>query len=140
MSNMSHHRVLLDGMTWKTAEHAFQALRFPVGHPIRNTLNNIKSPMDAKMMINRYRSDFEIIPCSDADLDLMRLVVSSKLVTNDLYEDLLATDDKIIVEDVTKRQHGNGLFWGMANHNGNWVGENWLRKIWMEQRSALQIK
>jgi len=140
MSNMSHHHVNIDGVSWHTAEHAFQALRLPIGHPTRDTLNNIKSPMDAKMIINRYRSDFKIIPCSDDDLDLMRLVISSKISTNEMYHQLRDTGDKIIVEDVTKRQRGNGLFWGMANRNGNWVGENWLGKIWMEQRSALLIK
>ena len=40
--------------------------------------------------------------------------------------------DGLIVEDVSKRQRGNNLFWGAALKNGEWIGENTLGKLWMQ--------
>lgn len=137
LGNMSAHPVELDGVRWRTAEHAFQALRFPEGHFLREKLNNIPSPMGAKMAVKPYRTEFIFPPQSAEDLALMRVITLEKLLQNGLTNQLLTTGDELIVEDVTSRQRGSGPYWGAALRDGQWVGENWLGKIWMEHRSLL---
>lgn len=135
---MSPHRVKILGTNWNSAEHAFQALRLPVGHPVRNNLNNHVSPMDVKRIINNYRNDFVIKERSDDDLDLMRWVTEEKLIQNNLVDELISTGDQLIVEDVTSRyQRGNNSFWGAAWIDNQWIGDNWLGRIWMEHRDEM---
>ena len=58
-----------------------------------------------------------------------------------LKVELLATGDSLIVEDVTKRPHGSGLFWGAAlQTDGTWLGQNHLGKIWMRIRDNVQAQ
>lgn len=137
LGNMSPHRVHILGVNWRTAEHAFQALRLPMDHPVRARLNSIPSPMAAKMAVKPYRADFVIEPRSESDLAVMRMVTLEKLLQNKLQDELRLTGDQLIVEDVTSRQRGNNMFWGAALIDGVWVGENHLGKIWMEHRLNL---
>lgn len=139
MGNMSPHSVTIAGKKWRTAEHAFQALRFPQDHPVRGWLNNIESAMDAKLMIDKHRPEMEIIPCSPDDLVLMRDVTWAKLQQNGLTDELLSTGDQMIIEDVTKRQRGNNLFWGAALIDGEWSGDNWLGHTWMAHRADASL-
>lgn len=137
LGSMSAHPVVLDDVRWFTAEHAFQANRLPLGHQMRGVLQMMKSPMTAKMLIKPYRGDFLHEPGSDADLDLMRRVLRAKLATNpQLWPLLEQTGTAVIVEDVTARNHGSGPFWGAALIDGQWIGENWLGRLWMEIRDG----
>ena len=140
LSNMSPHRVLYDGVEWKTAEHAFQANRFSPEHSVRQMLLNEKSPMTAKMVVKRYRSEMLIEPRSDADINLMRMIVGAKIESNpDLEQALVDTGSAKIIEDCTKRPHGSGLFWGAARDpEGEWHGQNILGEIWMDIREMLK--
>jgi hypothetical protein len=77
-------------------------------------------------------------PMGDEDLDNMRLCLRLKVEQHpELAEALLETGDELIVEDCTKRQRGTGLLWGAALVDGQWLGENWLGKLWMELRASL---
>ena len=42
------------------------------------------------------------------------------------------------MEDCSNRRRGSGMFWGMAVVDGQWEGENWLGKLWMELRAELR--
>lgn len=134
MGNMSPHKVTIGGIKWRTSEHAFQALRLPNDHPVRGWINNIPSPMDAKKMIDSYRGDFVIEERSDDDIEVMRWVTEEKLIQNKLIPKLAETGDQLIVEDTSARPWGNNPFWGAAFVDGDWVGENWLGRLWMEHR------
>lgn len=138
MGNMSAHSVRIDGVLWRTAEHAFQAGRFPLGHKLRKGLQEIKSPMEAKMVVKPFLGEAMIELRSEEDLDLMRRITWCKMRQNDLDEDLIATGGYVIIEDITKRNRGSGPFWGAALIDGEWVGENWLGRIWMEHRAKLR--
>lgn len=139
LGNMSAHPVFLDGQTWFTAEHAFQALRLPEGHQVRAVIQNVKSPMMAKMMVKPHRAEFCHDPGTEADLDLMRRVLRAKLDTNPLLWPLLEqTGTATIIEDVSARNHGSGPFWGAARVGSTWVGQNWLGRLWMEIREGLE--
>ena len=66
----------------------------------------------------------------EADLDLMRGCLQLKVEQySDLKARLVATGEKLIVEDCTARQRGGALFWGMAQQRGQWIGENWLGRL-----------
>lgn len=132
---MSPHPVKIGGVKWRTAEHAFQALRLPMGHKVRNNINNITSPMDVKKAIDSYRDDFVVEERSDEDVEIMRWVTEEKLLQNKLISELATTGDLEIIEDTTKRPWGNNQFWGAALVNGVWIGENMLGKLWMEHRT-----
>lgn len=134
LGNMSPHPVKMAGVKWRTAEHAFQALRLPVGHPFRNYLNTIKSPLFMKHELRKHRKDFLYEECSYEDVEIMRWVTEEKLIQNKLRSKLRLTEGQLIVEDVSLRNRGNNLFWGAAFIDGEWVGENQLGKLWMEHR------
>ena len=94
--------------------------------------------MAAKMKAKKNKDRMVVVPLSGEDLDNMRLVLRLKLLQHPiLRDDLLASADEEIVDDCTKRPNGSGLFWGAANRDGEWVGENWLGRLWMELRSEL---
>lgn len=137
MSNMSPHPIhnYLDKF-WRTSEALFQALRFAEADPIRDLIRQEGSPMSAKMIAKKFKDKMVIEPQSQADLDNMHLVLQLKLNRHStLLGELRATGDAQIIEDVTKRPHGSGLFWGAAlQDDGTWLGENHLGKLWMEIR------
>jgi predicted NAD-dependent protein-ADP-ribosyltransferase YbiA (DUF1768 family) len=86
------------------------------------------------MVIRRCGAGFD----AEANLKMMRLCLNLKLEQHqDLRDRLRETGDKLIVDDCTTRAKGEAFFWGSALINGQWVGENWLGKLWMELRDKL---
>ncbi len=137
LGNMSPYPVKHEGKTYRTTEALFQALRFD-DDEIIETIREQKSPMSAKMIAKKHRDHMVVLPMSETDLDNMRLILRLKLLQHpSLRSDLLATGEEQIVEDCTKRPRGSGLFWGAANRECEWVGENWLGRLWMELRTEL---
>lgn len=138
LSNMSPHPIEYGGYTWRTTEALFQALRFPVGDPVREEIRIQKSPMGAKMVAKKYGTGKMMIsPRSELDLDNMRYCLARKIACHpQLEKELMATGDEQLVEDVTRRP--SGVFWGMALGLDGWYGENWLGKLWMELREKLK--
>lgn len=136
--NMAPFPIIFDNKEWRTTEALFQALRFS-DEKIREQIRLEKSPMSAKMIAKSLSEKMTITPMSDEDLDNMRLCLRLKVEQHpELLVDLLRTQDLQFVEDCTKRQHGSGLFWGAANNSGEWVGKNWLGKLWMELRKKIR--
>lgn len=135
MSNMSPHPV----HGFRTAEAAFQALRF-ADENIRQLIKAEKSPMGAKMLAKKHIEKMTIQPRSSLDLILMESIVLAKLLQNpELKDQLLATDNQLIIEDVSARQNESGLFWGAAlQPHGAWNGHNHLGKIWMKWRDHIR--
>jgi len=138
LGNMSPYPVSHNGKTYRTTEALFQALRFD-DEMIIESIREQKSPMSTKMKAKKHRDRMVVVPLSEADLDNMRLVLRLKLLQHSkLRDDLLATGEEEIVEDCTKRPRGSGLFWGAANRDGEWIGENWLGRLWMDLRAELR--
>ncbi|MHC2069773.1 NADAR family protein [Bremerella sp. T1] len=137
LGNMSPFPVLYEGKKYRTTEALFQALRFD-DEKIIESIREQKSPMAAKMIAKKHKDRMVVEPLSRDDLDNMRLVLRLKLLQHPkLRTFLLATGDQEIVEDCTKRPRGSGLFWGAANRDGEWVGENWLGRLWIKLRTEL---
>ncbi len=149
LGNMSPHKIMYEKACWLTAEALFQALRFPMdavndeGENIRELIRAQKSPMAAKMIAKAgaIRDQRNITAMGDEDLKNMRMVLRLKFKwnCNPLEMDLLATGDRLIVEDCSNRPRGSGLFWGAKRlPDGTWEGTNTLGKLWMELRTEIR--
>lgn len=137
--NMAPFPVTWEGREYRTSEALFQAMRFD-DEEIREAIRAEKSPMSAKFVAKRYKAEMTVTPMSEEDLENMRICLRLKMDQHpDLLKELIATDEEI-VEDCTKRQRGSGLFWGAADNDGEWTGQNWLGKLLMELRDQLLEK
>jgi len=135
--NMAPFPLEYQGKRWRTTEALFQALRFE-NEGIREAIRAEKSPMGAKMKAKKYKAEMVVEPMSEADLDNMRLCLRLKIEQHpELKVMLLESGEVFIVEDCTRRQRGSGLFWGAAVVNEEWVGQNWLGRLWMEVRQVV---
>lgn len=146
LGNMAPYPVVYGGETWKTTEALFQALRFDDAR-IRAEIRDQKSPMSAKMVAKKNWAHMVVKPKSAKDLDNMEMVLRLKLEQHpELKELLLATGDEEIIEDVTNRPgvdkeyalEQRHTFWGAALRDSEWVGLNFLGKIWMKLRGELR--
>ena len=136
--NMAPFPVTHEGVTWRTTEALFQAMRFE-DEIIREAIRNEKSPMGAKMKAKSHVDSMTVVQLSEQDLDNMRLVLRLKIEQHpELKQQLIESEDAFIVENCTNRPHGSGLFWGSAFKDGQWTGQNWLGKLWMELRNEIK--
>jgi ribA/ribD-fused uncharacterized protein len=130
-SNFAAFPFCLDGKTWPTSEHYFQALKFD-DSAYREKIRTSNSPMIAARLGRsrnvKIRRDWE-----SAKLDVMRRAVRAKFEAHeDLQTLLLSTGDKKIVEAATRDD-----FWGCGADGS---GKNWLGRILMELRAELQAQ
>ena len=149
LGNMSPHKIMYEKACWLTAEALFQALRFPLsavndeGENIREIIRAQTSPMAAKMMAKAraIRDQRNITAMGNEDLKNMKMVLRLKFKCNrnPLERDLLATGDRLIVEDCSQRPRGSGLFWGAKRlADGTWKGTNMLGQLLMELRTEIR--
>ncbi len=124
---------------WRTAEHAFQALRFADTSDVRSLIMGATSPMSAKMIAKAHKHEMIVQPRSERDVANMRKILSLKLEQHPLLlEALRATGSRRIVEDCTARANASGLFWGAARQaDGAWHGTNMLGVLWMALRPEI---
>ena len=128
-SNFAPYAIELDGRTWPTSEHYFQAQKF-VGTEHEEAIRSEPSPMKAAKMgrdRNRpMRSDWDA-----AKDDIMRKAVLAKFSQHkQLRQMLLDTGDATLVEHTE-----NDSYWG---DGGDGTGKNMLGRILMETRAELQ--
>lgn len=134
--SMASYPVAYRGKRYRTTEALFQSLRFD-DEEVVEAIRAEKSPMAAKFVAKRHRAKMVVEPLSEQDLDKMRLCLRLKMEQHpELAETLLETGDELIVEDCSKRQRGTGLYRGAALVDGQWHGENWLGRLWMELRAS----
>ena len=129
-SNFAPHQIALDGKTWPTSEHYFQAQKF-VGTEHEEAIRSEPSPMKAaKMGRDRkrpLRSDWDGVKD-----DIMRKAVRAKFTQHaQLRQVLLDTGDATIVEHTE-----NDSYWA---DGGDGTGQNMLGRILMETRDQLRI-
>lgn len=138
LSNMSAYPIKFGIDVYRTSEALFQALRFS-NNDIKKLIRDEKSPMDAKAVMIANSQHITIEKYSEKDINNMRMCLKLKLQQHPtLVDELLATGDAIIFEDVTQRgDKGSNLFWGAMVVDGELVGKNVLGNIWMEMRKEL---
>jgi ribA/ribD-fused uncharacterized protein len=139
LGNMSPYPITYKGKDWRTTEALFQALRFE-DEEIIEAIRLEKSPMGAKMKAKKHKLSMVTEPQSGEDIDNMVMCIDLKLEQHpDLRKQLLETRGLVIVEDVTSRPRGSGLFWGAQKLETGWSGRNILGKVWMDARDALNV-
>ncbi len=129
LSNFAPYPIRLDGKTWPTSEHYFQAHKF-AGTPYEEEIRRARSPMIAARLgrsrKHPLRRDWESVKDR-----IMREAVLAKFSQHpDLRERLIATADAEIVEH-TERDD----YWG---DGGDGSGKNRLGKILMSVRDQLR--
>jgi len=137
LGNMFSSPIEYDGKVWKTAEALFQALRFE-DDSIREMIRNEKSPFGLKLKVKSISDRMSIAPKGEQDVENMRLVLRLKFDQHPiLREQLLSTENAVLIEDVTRRKSGNSTFWGAYLSEGQWTGDNKLGELLMELREEL---
>lgn len=128
-SNFALYPIALDGETWPTSEHYFQAMKFEDAS-YRKKVRTAKSPMQAAKLgrdrSQKLRRDWESVKDG-----VMRKAVTAKFTQHaELRELLLSTGDAKLVEHT-----GNDSYWG---DGGDGSGRNMLGTILMQVRAALR--
>ncbi|MER7765726.1 NADAR family protein [Kitasatospora sp. NPDC096140] len=130
-SNFSAHAFELDGHTWPTSEHYFQAQKF-TGTRHADLIRRARTPLRAAELgrdpAKPLRRDWERVKD-----DVMRRAVTAKFRTHaDIRAILLATADEEIVEDTTTDH-----YWGRGRTG---TGKNMLGRILMRTRTRLRAE
>jgi ribA/ribD-fused uncharacterized protein len=130
-SNFAHSPFRLNGQTWPSVEHYFQAAKFPDTEHAE-AIRLAKSPGKAKAMGRsrkyRLRRDWESVKDG-----IMREAVLAKFTQHaDLRALLLGTGDAAPVENSPTDD-----YWGCGAHGG---GRNKLGKILMSVREQLRAQ
>lgn len=128
-SNFSKHPVVIDGITWKTTEHYFQAMKFQ-GTPHEQKIRNASSPTEAKRLGGtrsvRLRSDWE-----DVKDDVMYKALQAKFTQHpNIQATLLGTGTATLVEHTSRDS-----YWG---DGGDGSGKNKLGLLLMKLRDELK--
>src|SRR6266704_190398 len=133
-SNLYKREIVFEGVTYPTAEHAYQA-----GKPRKETVRTwlLAAPTPALRAMAAHglylwdiRSDW-----SKTKFERMKQVLREKFTQhNDLREALLATGEARLVESATVDNTVNRL-WGEVNGRG----KNMLGKLLMELRAELRL-
>lgn len=130
-SNFAHYPIRLQGKTWPTVEHFFQAQKF-AEVDYREAIRQAKTPAKSKSMGRtrkyRLRRDWESV--KDA---IMREAVLAKFSQHeDIRAVLLGTGSAKLVEHTT-----NDDYWG---DGGDGHGKNKLGLILMSVREELRAQ
>ena len=128
-SNFASFGIKLDGKSWPTTEHYFQAQKFS-DKKDRDEIRKAKSPHLAAQMgrdrKRKLRKDWEALK-----LNAMRRALEAKFTQHDeLRQLLLSTGTAKLVEHTA-----NDAFWG---DGGDGLGKNMLGLLLMELREKLR--
>ena len=125
--------VFIDGKSWPTTEHYFQAQKF-VGTPYLEKIRKLPTPRDTFQLsrdpqVSRWRrADWETVK-DDIMLKALRVKFSESCSVT-LRDKLRSTGKKELVEHTS-----NDSYWG---DGGNGSGQNKLGKLLMQVRSELR--
>ena len=129
-TNFAEYPIQLDGKTWPTSEHYFQAQKF-VGTPYEEQVRNLPRARDAFDLSRRpevsqwLRSDWEKVK-----LDVMYKALLAKFSQhNNLRDMLMKTGNRQLIEHTSRDS-----YWG---DGGDGHGQNNLGQLLMKVRSEL---
>ncbi|RIA97874.1 hypothetical protein C1645_719390 [Glomus cerebriforme] len=130
-SNFFEAEILIDGETWPTVEHYFQAQKFPSQPEIQQKIRNFKTPGQAKNFGVKHsglRSDWEQVKDN-----VMHEALRAKFSQHrNLRKLLLSTGDAELVESSP-----TDSYWGNAARKDGSEGFNKLGLLLMEIRKTL---
>jgi ribA/ribD-fused uncharacterized protein len=132
LSNFSDSAVVLNGETYPTVEHAFQAAK-TFDSEQRKMIQAAPTPITARQLGRAVtlRADWEQVK-----FGIMYQLLKQKFARPDMAQALLSTDDAELIE-------GNAWgdqVWGCVKVKGQWIGKNRLGKLLMQVRSELSAE
>jgi ribA/ribD-fused uncharacterized protein len=131
LSNFYLCEINLFGITYPSAEHAYQAYKYE-DLDEKRFVANLATPGKAKRYRGKLCDNWEMIK-----VGAMKIVVEEKFIQNGyLWSKLMATDDAILIEG--NMWHDN--FWGKCNCSKcvGIIGINYLGNILMQVREELK--
>jgi hypothetical protein len=121
LSPFSAHEVNLDGVVYKTAEHAYQALRMKP--QAREVISNTTSPLAAWRLAQEHKTSGLIDVTVDKD-ELMEQIFRAKVAQHpDIKAILLESEARELLK-VYDTDH----YWGTGADGS---GQNRMGKLWM---------
>ena len=128
LSNFARYAFEVDGKTWPTSEHYFQAMKF-AGTTYEEAIRLASTPAEAARMGRDrsvpLRADWETVK-----VEIMRVALEAKFSQHtELRSQLSATGDAELIEHTA-----NDSFWG---DGGDGSGQNMLGLLLMEVRAEL---
>lgn len=128
LSNFSRHEIYIDGTTWPTVEHYFQASKFEETKHKRAILET-KTPTHAKRRGKSRKRPLRP-DWNDIKIGVMRKALHAKADQHpDVRATLLVTAPARLVE-----RTDSDSFWGDGKRRN---GKNMLGKLWMQVRDRL---
>ena len=145
-SNFYETNFTLDGVEYKSAEHAFQAIKAKTfGDDVHfNKILKAKSAQSAKSFGKKVAGFKEEVWTPEKKEDIMKQIVRAKFTQNlALRKKLLDSGDKVLANADARDK-----FWGVgtsattaiAKDPSKWKGENKLGKMLMELRTELRAE
>jgi len=132
LSNFSKASITLDGITYPTLEHAYQAAKTDNVED-KSKIVATGNPAFVKRMSKKLQMKEN---WNEIRLDVMRMLVDLKFQDEILSEKLIETGDAILIEG----NHWHDNFWGVCSCErcSNKEHENHLGVILMEKREQLK--
>lgn len=128
LSPFSAHEVELDGVVYKTAEHAYHALRMVP--EARQAIMDARSPRDAWKEGQKCKDIGQLLPDYDK-YELMERIFRAKLKQHpDVSAVLLETGEREII-----KVYDTDYDWGTG---ADGTGQNNMGKLWMKLRAELK--
>jgi len=129
LSPFSAHELEVEGETFKTFEHAYQASRIKPG-PERDAIKGAKSPMDAWRVGQKYKNNAELlVEYWDKDTVVEELFRAKLAQHPDIAKVLEASDSRELL-----KVYPTDYYWGTGTDGS---GENKMGKLWMKLRHEL---
>lgn len=129
LSNFYPVIFIYDGLYWPSAEHAYQAAKFP---DITSKLHiqTLSTPAQAKKAGSKGKISQD---WNQRKAQVMLEICRAKFQTPSLRDRLIATDDAILEEG----NYWRDTYWGICPPNSG-IGRNELGKILMTLRTEFQ--
>ena len=128
LSPFSAHEVEIDGILYKTAEHAYQALRMIPS--VQQKIRDAKSPLDAWREAQLCKERGEVLDSYNKNV-LMEKIFRAKLEQHQDIKDILLESGTYELLKV----YPTDYYWGTGADGS---GENQMGKLWMKLRFELQ--
>ena len=129
LSNFFPQSFVCEGMTWRSAEHAYQAAKAESKEDML-AVKMCATAGQAKKMGRKIRIRYD---WDQIKVDVMRNILKAKFGDAELAVKLVGTGDAELIE-------GNNWCdktWGCVLENGEWEGRNLLGRLLMEVRAEL---
>ncbi|KDN43773.1 DUF1768-domain-containing protein [Tilletiaria anomala UBC 951] len=142
LSNSSEHAVVLDGVKYPTAEHLFQASKFPHRPDLAARIRKAPSPNAALRLARTHVQQVRPGWIRDGiNVASMRQILLLKFTQHSVLRDqLLQTGDACLIEAAPNEVFwGSGLALGHGSLTGNYRGRNEKGKALMRTRDTLRV-